>query len=79
MNLNPKSEVRNPKQYRMTKSSNSKQYDLEDRTLAFAKNVRSFELMNILGAILRKSEQRFDHLNLCISDLFRVSCFVLRN
>ena len=26
----------------MTKSSNSKQYDLEDRTLAFAKNVRSF-------------------------------------
>ena len=26
----------------MTKNSNSKQYDLEDRTLAFAKNVRSF-------------------------------------
>ena len=26
----------------MTKSSNSKQYDLEDRTLAFAKNVRLF-------------------------------------
>ncbi len=26
----------------MTKSSNSKQYHLEDRTLAFAKNVRSF-------------------------------------
>ncbi len=26
----------------MTKNSNPKQYDLEDRTLAFAKNVRSF-------------------------------------
>jgi four helix bundle protein len=26
----------------MTKNSNSKQYDLEDRTLAIAKNVRSF-------------------------------------
>ncbi len=26
----------------MSKSQNSKQYDLEDRTLAFAKNVRSF-------------------------------------
>jgi len=26
----------------MTKNSNSKQYDLKDRTLAFAKNVRSF-------------------------------------
>ena len=26
----------------MTKIKNSKKYDLEDRTLAFAKNVRSF-------------------------------------
>ena len=26
----------------MAKNSNSKQYDLEDRTLAFSKNVRSF-------------------------------------
>ena len=26
----------------MTKNQNSKQYDLEDRTLKFAKNVRSF-------------------------------------
>jgi hypothetical protein len=26
----------------MTNNSNPKQYDLEDRTLAFAKNVRSF-------------------------------------
>jgi len=39
---NPKSEARNPKQIRMTKDENSKHYDLEDRTLAFAKNVRSF-------------------------------------
>ena len=26
----------------MTKNTNTKQYDLEDRALAFAKNVRSF-------------------------------------
>ena len=30
------------KQYRMTKIKNSKQYDLEDRTFAFAKRVRAF-------------------------------------
>ena len=39
---NSKSETRNPKQIRMTEIRNSKQYDLEDRTLAFAKNVRAF-------------------------------------
>jgi len=44
---NSKSEARNPKQIRitkiqMTKTGNSKQYDLEDRTLAFAKRVRAF-------------------------------------
>ena len=32
----------NTKQIRMTKYQKSKQYDLEDRTLVFAKNVRSF-------------------------------------
>jgi len=40
--LNPKSEYRNPKQYPITKPSNSKQYDLEARTLKFAQRVRSF-------------------------------------
>ena len=40
--LNPKSEARNSKQIRMTKNQNSKHYDLEDRTLEFAKNVRVF-------------------------------------
>jgi hypothetical protein len=35
--INPKFEFRNPKQIRMTKSSNSKQNELEDRTLAFKK------------------------------------------
>ena len=67
----------------MTKNSNPKQYDLEDRTIAFAKEAKesrywlklidtdgrkdlekdcvdliseATELMNIFGAILRKSE-----------------------
>ncbi|MFH1489586.1 MAG: four helix bundle protein [Pseudomonadota bacterium] len=39
---NSKHEIRNSKQIQMTKNRNSKQYDLEDRTLTFAKNVRSF-------------------------------------
>lgn len=33
---------RNSKQIRMTKNRNSKPYDLEDRTLAYAKRVRTF-------------------------------------
>ena len=40
--VNSKLEYRNPKQIQMTNNINSKQYDLEDRTLKFAKNVRSF-------------------------------------
>jgi four helix bundle protein len=40
--INPKSEYRNPKQIQMTKIRNSKHYDLEDRTLAFARNTRAF-------------------------------------
>ncbi len=36
---NSKSEARKPKQIQM--NENSKQYDLEDRTLKFAKNVRA--------------------------------------
>ncbi len=42
---NPKHEIRNNSQIleiQMTKTKNSKQYDLEDRTLAFAKRVRAF-------------------------------------
>ena len=39
---NPNVEYRNPKQYRMTKRENSKQYDLEERTFKFAKSVRGF-------------------------------------
>ena len=39
---NSKHEYRNSKQIQMTKTINSKQYDLEDRTLEFAKMVRSF-------------------------------------
>ncbi len=37
-----KSEYRNSKQIQMAKEANSKQYDLEDRTLEFAKQVRVF-------------------------------------
>ena len=40
--LNPNFEFRNTKQTRMTKKQNSKQYDLEDRTFAFAEKVRAF-------------------------------------
>jgi four helix bundle protein len=39
---NSKFETRNSKQALSAKSSNTKQYDLEDRTLRFAKDVRSF-------------------------------------
>ncbi len=41
LSLNSKSENRNPKQIRSTKMRNPKQYDLEDRTLEFAKRVRA--------------------------------------
>jgi len=41
--INSKSEIRNSKQIPMTKIRNSKQYyDLEERTLTFARNVRAF-------------------------------------
>mgnify|MGYP001586069067 CR=1 FL=1 len=42
LSKNPKHEIRNTKQIRMTEIQNSKQYDLEDRTLIFAKRVRDF-------------------------------------
>jgi four helix bundle protein len=41
-NINPKSGYRNPKQIQMSKDTNSKPYDLEERTLKFAKDVRAF-------------------------------------
>ena len=46
-------EARNSKQIIMTKIQNSKQYDLEDRTLRFAKDVRSFvkKLRKTIGNI----------------------------
>ncbi|MEW6103041.1 MAG: hypothetical protein AB1630_04385, partial [bacterium] len=37
-----KSEIRNSKQIQMTKIENSKQYNLKERTLMFAKQVRRF-------------------------------------
>lgn len=39
---NPKFETLNPKQYQNTNSQNPKKYDLEERTLKFAKDVREF-------------------------------------
>jgi len=39
---NSKHETRNSKQIQMKKTQNSKQYDLEDRTLEFAKRTRKF-------------------------------------
>ena len=60
--------MQNPKQSQMIKTQNSKQYDLEDRTLNYTKKViksqkelvdliqESTELMKIFGAILEKSK-----------------------
>jgi len=42
LEVNPKFEIRNTKQTQMTKIQNSKRYDLEERTLEFAKRVRAF-------------------------------------
>ena len=39
---NSKHETRNPKQIQMTEIQNSKHYDLEERTLMFAKRAREF-------------------------------------
>jgi len=39
---NPKHEIRNSKQMTMTQNQNSKQYDLEERTLQFAKSTLGF-------------------------------------
>ena len=40
--INPKHEIINTKQYQSTNDKNSKQYDLEERTLNFAKEVIRF-------------------------------------
>ncbi len=40
--LNSKSEIRSTKQIQMTEIKNSKQYDLEERTLKFSARVRHF-------------------------------------
>ena len=40
--VNPKFGIRNTKQTQMTKIQNSKRYDLEERTLEFAKRARAF-------------------------------------
>src|SRR4030042_2099932 len=40
--LNPKLEILNSKQAQMSKTQNSKPYDLRDRTLRFAKMVRNY-------------------------------------
>ena len=39
---NTKYEIRNPKQMTMTQNQNSKHYDLEERTLPFAKSILGF-------------------------------------
>jgi len=40
--INSKSEARNSKQIQMTEIQNTKQYDLEERTLEFARKCRAF-------------------------------------
>ena len=51
--LNPKLETLNSKQAQMSKTQNSKPYDLRDRTLRFAKRVRNYvkNLSKTLGNI----------------------------
>ena len=51
--LNPKLETLNSKQAQMSKTQNSKPYDLRDRTLRFAKRVRNYakNLPKTLGNI----------------------------
>ena len=39
---NTKSEILNPKQYQITKTQNSKIYDLEERTLKFARRINNY-------------------------------------
>lgn len=54
---NPKHEILNPKQAQMAKMQNSKQYDLEQRTLKFAKEVIRFVKvlpMNVANAEVAK-------------------------
>lgn len=40
--INPNTKIRNTKQYQMTEMQKSKIYDLEERTLEFARRVRIF-------------------------------------
>jgi len=53
----------------MTKIQNTKQYDLEDRTLSFVKNMRSFvkkvkkTLSNIENCKRVNDRRFFEHLN----------------
>jgi len=52
---NSKYETRNPKQIRMTKTKNQKQYELKEQPLKFAKDVREkdvTELMGVFGVTL---------------------------
>ena len=41
-NANSKSEARSSKQYQMSEEGNSKRFDLEERTLQFARRTRAF-------------------------------------
>lgn len=54
MGSNPKYEILNSKQYRMTENQNSKRYDLEERTLNYAR--RTIEFVNELPKTLTNNE-----------------------
>ena len=47
---NPKHEIRNSKQMTMTQNQNSKHYDLEERTLQFAKVYQKHSFLKRLGS-----------------------------
>lgn len=42
MNINPKSQILNSKQYQNSKGTNTKRYDLEERTALFAEDSRNY-------------------------------------
>lgn len=59
---NSKSEALNSKEIQMTKTRNSKQYDLEDRTLEFARRVRAL-IKKLTKTIENIKQERFRNEN----------------
>src|SRR4051794_9888118 len=70
--LSSKSEARNTKQFQMPQEENSKRFDLEDRTFAFAKSCRAFtkNLSKTIGNI-QDTRQTDPFVGICRRELNR--------